>query len=106
MLEDSHPSSAVSNVELRKATAHFNSDGSRRKGTIPPTPLRPMADFQGHNRPQNGLDNTGQPWLGASRVVDGAKRRRTNRNSWRKLKAAARRNDQLVKGIVDAEAES
>lgn len=57
---------------------------------VAPTIRRRAGDF-GHRPPDSLLDDTGQVWRGASRVVDRAGRRRQNRKSWRKLLAAGRR---------------
>lgn len=69
----------------------FNSDGTRRRGTVLPTRLRLFHDTRGHAAPTSGVDRTGAPWQGASRIIDRPARRKANRASWRKAIAKAAR---------------
>lgn len=72
----------------------LNPDGTRRRGTIPPTVHRTSAGLGDHNQPQSGVDRTGAPWKGTSRVVDRSGRKKANRLSWT---AAIRRSAKLAR---------
>ncbi len=57
---------------------------------VPATYLRRYLD-PGHRPPLSGLDHSGGTWIGTSRIVDPAGRRRLNKRTWARLLADARR---------------
>lgn len=65
---------------------------TRMPRVIPPTELRRYVDGRSHMPPASMADDTGGMWRGASRVLDRAARRRSERRSWRELQAQGRRD--------------
>lgn len=80
----------------------FHPDGSRRRGVIPPTHLRASGRGPDHLPPASGVDRTGAPWLGTSRIVNRAKRRKANRLSWATALRRARQVEKAAKTVAEA----
>jgi hypothetical protein len=60
-------------------------DEEESKGwRFPSTLNRPFMGLV-HRPPRSGVDNTGAPWRGASRIIDRPARRRRNKASWKRL---------------------
>jgi hypothetical protein len=68
-----------------------------RRGHVPPTTLRNFTDMVGHAPPTDRVDDDGNVWKGASRILDRSAKRRANRKSWIKIQADARRSAALSK---------